>query len=142
MNIDIKPEDLEETIRDTLKDWSENEVHRQVNAALKETAEETAKLLRRGGPYHDRKGAKYTKDWDYKQRTRAYNPITMTETYTVYNKKHYRLTHLLEHGHQVMRGGRKVGQAPAFVHISPAHDFARDYLISAITRNIQNGEEG
>ena len=37
---------------------------------------------------------------------------------TVYNKKPtYRLTHLLEKGHQLKRGGRKFGEVRAYPHI-------------------------
>ena len=141
MDVGVRVEDLDKAVLDILKDWSDNTVHRAVNEAVKETAAETAKLLRKGGPYHDRKGAKYTKDWAHKQRTRSYNPITMTETWVVYNKKNYRLTHLLEYGHQVKdKVGLVMGEAKAYPHIAPAYEFARDYLISAISRKIEEGK--
>lgn len=40
----------------------------------------------------------------------------------VFNEKHYRLTHLLEKGHDVIVNGRKVGRAPAYPHIKQAED--------------------
>lgn len=37
---------------------------------------------------------------------------------TIYNK-HYSLPHLLEYGHAVIRGGRKIGEAKPHEHIAP-----------------------
>lgn len=46
---------------------------------------------------------------------------------------HYRLTHLLEFGHDIVRGGRRVGRTAAQPHIAPAsekavRDFERELL--------------
>ena len=138
MDINVNVDNLDTAIAEVLKDWSQNEVHKATNEAIKETAKVTAKLLKQGGPYKERTG-KYTKDWSYKIKKGAYNHITQTETWVVYNKKNYRLTHLLEKGHQVMRGGRKVGEAKKFEHIFPAYEFAEDYLIMARGRHIEMG---
>jgi len=40
---------------------------------------------------------------------------------TIYNK-HYSLPHLLEYGHAVIRGGRKIGEAKPHEHIAPVAD--------------------
>lgn len=45
-------------------------------------------------------------------------------TATVYNANEWQLTHLLEYGHQVRRGGRKVGEAEAHPHINEVKDWA------------------
>lgn len=55
---------------------------------------------------------KYAKSWAVK--------VGGTATVIVHNKKHYRLTHLLEHGHaKVISGRRLPGNVAAIPHIEP-----------------------
>ena len=93
---------LDEAIKNELENWSNGELRRAVNESLEETAAAAAESLRRGGPYHERTG-KYTKDWTHDQRSSRTSVITGLNGYSVYNKKHYQLTHLLEKGHQESR---------------------------------------
>ncbi len=51
----------------------------------------------------------------------------------VHSKKHYRLTHLLEHGH-AKRGG---GRVAAKVHIAPAEALGERELMQNIERALQ-----
>ena len=103
-----------------------------INEGLKEVAEKTAETLRQGGPYNERSG-KYTRDWDVKLRKRSYSSVTMTEEYTVYNKKNYQLTHLLEKGH-VSRNGSRVRP---FEHIKPAEELAEQMAISEVNKAVR-----
>lgn len=50
----------------------------------------------------------------------------------VYNKDHYRLTHLLEKGHALVGGGR----TQAFPHIAPVEEKCEENLIKNIKKNI------
>ena len=61
MVVNIKPEQLDETIREQLETYSE-EIRQNVNKNMKEVAEETAETLKKGGGYNERTG-KYTPDW-------------------------------------------------------------------------------
>lgn len=61
---------------------------------------------------------KYAKSWAVKVGKRA--KVGGTATVIVHNKKHYRLTHLLEHGHaKVISGRRLPGNVAAIPHIEP-----------------------
>lgn len=74
----------------------------------------------------------YSKDWDAteKQTTR------LSKVMVVYNESHYRLAHLLEFGHAVKRGGRKVGQANAYPHIAEVEKKAEESLYQEVEERL------
>ena len=74
--------------------------------AAKKAADYTVRELKAKSP----KGAtgRYAKSW----KTKAQDGGQV-----VYNDKHYRLTHLLENGHDIVHDGKKVGRAKAYPHI-------------------------
>ena len=59
----------------------------------------------------------------------------MEAVYIVHNRRHYRLTHLLEHGHIIVKTG---GRTRAFPHIGPAADWAQRELPKRIEEGIVN----
>ena len=117
---------LDEAIKNELENWSNGELRRAVNESLEETAAAAAESLRRGGPYRERTG-KYSRT----------SVITGLNGYSVYNKKHYQLTHLLEKGHQLRKGGRKVGNVKAFEHIAPVNETLGDLAVSKIRQKVR-----
>lgn len=114
MNITIN--NLDEEIKRQLESFN-TEVMNAANESFRETAEEAAEMLKKGGLYQERTG-KYTKDWTAEQRGSRASAVTGLNGYSVYNKKHYQLTHLLEHGHQSRNGGR----VKEFSHIAPVNE--------------------
>lgn len=60
---------------------------------MDETATETRDFLRQNSPKRPSNG-EYAKSWAVKKDKRSHK-------YIVHNKDHYRLTHLLEHGHLI-----------------------------------------
>lgn len=87
--------------------------------AVDETAKATVAELKRTSP---RDSGEYAKSWRSKRDKTlkgkwAYSRI-------VYNKDHYRLTHLLEKGHAKVNGGRTAAQP----HIEPAEEIAQRML--------------
>lgn len=63
----------------------------------------------------------YTRGWRASFETNKLNVKA-----TVYNSSDWQLTHLLEYGHQVKRGGRTVGEAKPHEHIEPVKQWAFD----------------
>lgn len=126
---------LDEAIKAELENWSNGELKRAVNESLEETAAVAARSLKQGGPYKERTG-KYTKDWTYDKRSTRTSVITGLDGYSVYNKKHYQLTNLLEKGHQLRRGGRQIGNVKAFEHIAPVNETLGDLAVSKIKRKV------
>lgn len=128
-------DNLDEAIKAELENWGNDVVKRAANEAFEETAAVAARSLRQGGPYKERTG-KYTKDWTYNQRSGRTSVITGLNGYSVYNKKNYQLTHLLEKGHQLSRGGRAIGNVRAFEHIAPVNDTLGDLAVEKIRQKV------
>lgn len=78
-----------------------------VRAIGEKAAQEGAQKLRNTSP---RRTGKYAASWDYKQIKHR-----DTKRFVVYNKEHYRLTHLIEKSHALRNGGRSTAQP----HIKP-----------------------
>ena len=99
-------------------DEFKTEVIEAVNDAAEETAKDTRDYLKTAGSFQDRSG-KYRRSWTYKKEPMMLGRVK----YVVHAKKpHYRLAHLLEHGHALKGGGR----ARAFPHIEDAEKRAQE----------------
>lgn len=111
-------------------------------AAVKQTAKETVQEVRRNigasGIQSHRGGKSYarqvaTKEDRYLKGGYAYGRV-------VYVKDpDYRLTHLLEKGHDIVRNGRRVGRAAAYPHWADAEEFAKERLEELIRQGIERG---
>lgn len=86
------------------------EVTEAVNETVQDVAEKAAAELKTAGDF---KGRKYRASWS----TEVQKKVGYTDA-TVFNKKHYRLTYLLEFGHAKQNGGR----TRSFPHIAPVND--------------------
>lgn len=108
--------------------------YEQVEKAVTETAKETVNELKITSPVGDT--GDYAKSWRYKRDDKAkgrkkFNLI-------VYAKKpDYRITHLLEHGHAIVSGGRKKGEVKAIPHIKHAEEMAKKRLENKIIKGIE-----
>lgn len=134
MVVKVKPEQLDEAIRGQLETYSA-EITKNINENLKEVADTTAETLKKGGAYKERTG-KYTPDWSVTAR-KAVSTI-QGEQYSVHNRKHYQLTHLLEKGH-VTRNGKRTR---AFEHILPAEQAAEELAVEAVEKAVRSANGG
>lgn len=134
MVVKVSPEELPEAIQKRLEDYK-SDLTKKVNEKLEDVAKDTAEKLRQGGPYNERTG-KYTPDWDYKERNNA-SSVLASKEYSVYNKKHYQLTHLLEKGH-LSRSGTRVRP---FEHIYPAEQEAEKEALEKVEDAVKEAGE-
>lgn len=77
--------------------------------AAKKVANKVARNLRSTSPS---RSGEYRKGWKVRKQDHG--------EYVVFNDSKPGLTHLLEHGHDVVRNGMKIGRAPAHPHIQQA----------------------
>ncbi len=119
-------DDLADTIQRILDGYQEDLV-KGINEAGREAAEECRKILRQNSP---KRFGRYARSWSVKETPgRPGEPMR----YTVYNKKYYRLTHLLEKGHAKRSGGR----VPAQVHIAPAEEVTKKKFVQDVEEVIR-----
>lgn len=85
------------------------------------------KAVKRFSPNGNPSGA-YSKDWTYEVK-----PVKrFTRKAIVYNEDHYRLTHLLENGHALVRGGRTYGHVKSYEHIYPINEKAHKQFVEEV----------
>lgn len=106
---------VEEQLKRTLN-YCSDRVKGVAETASREAAEQTAERLRSTSP----KGPKgYAGSWTVSKKSRG--------DYVVHNKKHYRLTHLLENSHWIINGKGVYGRTSVgngqVIHIKPAETF-------------------
>jgi hypothetical protein len=112
--------DLSKEIAKALAEYT-NEVTEGMEKAKEEVAKETVKVLKRTSP---RLTGDYAKGW----RTKKVGTAQV-----IHNATDYQLTHLLEHGHAKVNGGR----VPGIPHIGPAEEKAIDEYTKRVEQVIR-----
>ena len=107
----IKADALSDEIAKMLSEY-EAEIVKNTDACGKVVANAAAKELRQTSP---KRTGKYAKSWGV---TREDSSFGENAKYIIHNKKHYRVAHLLEHGH-VMANGKRTKAIP---HIKPVEE--------------------
>lgn len=122
-NVEIKGGNLNDIMRE-IGVVTEAEVMEATKTAGKTTSQKVVKILKGTSP---KNRGKYARSWKVKQDG---------SVFIVYNEQ-AGLTHLLENGHDVIRGGRKVGRAPAHPHIKPAEEEGKTLYIEEVTKEVE-----
>lgn len=123
----VRIDELDDAIRNEIESMNEA-VIRKCDVAAKKAAAEGVKTLKATSPVradgYNRKypPGSYAKSWASKKEG---NVLGVT-SYTIYNAKHYQLTHLLEFGHIIAGTGKR---SRAFPHIDPVNrEASRKFL--------------
>ncbi len=112
MSNSIPADMLADAVQTILASFREDTIEMTENCAVA-GGNEAVDFLKANSP---KKTGAYAKSWTLKKARKAGKAIKVT----VYNKDHYQLTHLLEHGHAKIDGGR----SRAYPHISLAEEAA------------------
>lgn len=120
--------DIGAAIMKELQNYS-NDVVEKVNTSSKEYANKLKKELQESSP---KKTGSYKKGWRVKQ---VYKSHTLSQ-YVVHNATNYQLTHLLEFGHAINGGTRRVKPIP---HIAPAEEKIVNEFLAEVEKAIRGG---
>lgn len=101
---------------------------------VEKTAKDTVKRLKELSP-KDR--GNYANTWKY-DKSQIKRGLWRFST-VVYNEKNYRLTHLLEYGHDIFnKKGEKKGRTTAQPHIAKAEDIALEEMTNNMIDALSN----
>ncbi len=123
----VKVGDLADAIELELQNYSD-EVREDMAESFKKIAVSCVKKLRATSPKRSQNSKGYSKSWT---QTVTVTPHKISAS--VYNKKFYSLTHLLENGHAKADGGRVLG----IPHISPVQEWAADEAVEELTKILE-----
>lgn len=129
--IRCKFKNLDEAIGSILEEYRDNvtEATRQAVKVVAKTAQQEVKAGSPVARYGKKKG-RYKKGWAVKEEV----VDRLRTDVVIHNRTDYQLTHLLEKGHVLIRGGRKAGYIDPRVHIAPAEEHAIKNLEEAIEK--------
>lgn len=116
----IKVDDLAKAVAEELEQYSQD-VTDGVKKEVRRVAKECAQEIRQNSPVQT---GSYRKGWRDEVAFESREDIRVT----VRNKTDYQLTHLLEHGHAKVNGGRVEGTP----HIAPAEQNAEKKLLQKV----------
>ena len=122
----VTVDELAEAIGKELGDYFDD-ITEDVKNAVEVTTRECVAEIKQRSP---KRTGNYSRSWTATEMFNRRGSIR----FTVHNKKHYRLTHLLEDGHAKKNGGRVEGTP----HIAPAEQNAEKNLIKRIEEAIRN----
>lgn len=105
------------------------EVDERMAVATKEAATTAVKELKAKSAAEFGEG-EYSRGWTFKKTA---------DGYVIYNKPAYRLTHLLEKGHDIVGPDKKKhGRTPARPHIKPVEESTEKLLEDLVMKELNN----
>lgn len=128
---------LGDEILETIKDYNAAVIV-DVETVTRQLAHDTADVVesawRSSGAPHAA-SSDYGREFDVTRR----NLKTGRVSYVVHaSGEDYRLSHLLEHGHAIVRGGRTVGEARAFPHFERGQKYAEREFVTRVIYKLRH----
>jgi len=121
-------ENFEKQVRELLREYG-IEARELLNEAIPEAADICVKMIRSNSK---KATGNYARDWTKKEQFYR----GMGTSYVVYNKKRYRVAHLLEHGHRVANKYGAYGTTAGDNVIADAQDYAEEWLYDEVSKKL------
>lgn len=118
----------------TLEDYA-NGVDKCLQIASEEAGKSAEDELHQTSPVRKKNGGEYRKSWTYSEKAIKRGKAYRTEL-VVYNKDHYRLTHLLEKSHHIANKYGSYGKSTPQPHIEPAQKNAEAEFVKTFEREL------
>lgn len=130
MQVRIKPEQLQSVIQQMLHDIPQK-CDNAIDRAEQTVSKKAVNQLKVTSPVNEKstRSGTYAKGWTVKK--------TKGEA-VIHNRINPGLTHLLEHGHDILRNGQKVGHAEAQEHIKDAADMVEEEMVKEVEKELDN----
>ena len=130
-NVRVKMDEFTPALSQLLIDYGD-EIIDAAREIMQPVMKEGAERLKAASP---KRTGKYRRNWkeqvDY---------VRFGANGLIYSKSpYYKLTHLLEHGHALRRGGRTYGQVKGIEHIGPVNEWVQDEYERRILARIATG---
>lgn len=130
IKIDIADADkISKTVDSVLKNFG-IDVSNEIQSAADEIGKEAVKKLKATSPKN--KGT-YARGWKYKKMASKNGNYSSM----VYNSSGW-LTHLLEHGHPIVRNGVVCGRAKAYPHIEPVESWIQSEFPRRVSEKLNS----
>lgn len=107
--------------------------HETIDELVPEAADIAVKMIRKNSA---KRTGDYAKDWAKKQ-TRTWGYGT---TYVIYNRKHYRVAHLLENPHNIENKYGTYGRTVGDHVIKDAEEYSKAWLITSVSNKLKGGQ--
>lgn len=128
-NLRVKLDEFSDAVGKLLSEYGD-EIITASREAMDPVMTEAQKRVKAASP---KKTGRYRKSWKKKvEKTR------FGSTGVVYaSSPYYRLNHLIEHGHALVKGGRKAGRVKGITHIAPVNEWAQEQYERSIIKKVQ-----
>ena len=127
---------LDKALKEILKEYGDD-VYNALDEAVDDVCLDGVEKLRsvRSFAPNGHPSGDYSGSWVYDNELKSLRYKTRR---VIHNEEHYRLTHLLEHGHVIRNGtGRTFGTTPAYVHIEPVEKWTINELPKVVKDRIE-----
>ena len=130
--MNTKPDQLAQAIADTLQTFEETTEEAMVRA-VNNTAEKAAEIVKAAALHF---GENYAQDIRPRKGRLTKKRGGSVHAYVTAGN-HYRVAHLLEHGHAKVAGGRVTGFVEGYEHFAKGEDYVERNLVENIRKEIQ-----
>lgn len=121
-----------------------NDLANEVNKILSSEVKFMEDKIRKIAKEVSKETVEYLKTIAPKRKGKYRNSFTVDEseylTVIIHSEKHYRLTHLLEYGHDIIKKGKRVGRTKGIPHWSRAEERSVKEFKRRLVEEITNGE--